>query len=165
VTTWVATKVVDPIAPLVVELEVRAEPARAFGAWVARTATWWPKAHTISGDPARIEFEPRAGGRIYEVGADGREHPWGTVEVWEPPARLVYRWHLFFAPEEATTVEVTFTGTDAGTAVRIEQRGWEALGEAGPPRRERTAGGWAAVTAPFRALLDTDATTGPREAP
>lgn len=141
------------IPPLEVELHVAAPPEVAFATWVERTAAWWPKGHTVSGDPAQIVFEPRPGGRIYEVGADGEEHPWGTVEAWEPPARLVYRWHLFFAPEEATLVEVTFTARAGGTTVRLEQRGWDALGDAGPVRRERTTAGWAAVTAPYRALL------------
>lgn len=158
--------VAEPLAPLVVSFEVAAAPAVAFDTWVARTAMWWPKGHTVSGDPGRIVFEPAVGGRIYEVGPDGVEHAWGTVEAWEPPDRLVYRWHLFFAPDEATVVEVTFSPAAAGTAVRLEQRGWEALGAQGPVRRERTTAGWAAVTAPYRALLDTDPShPSPREDP
>jgi Activator of Hsp90 ATPase homolog 1-like protein len=66
---------------------------------------------------------------------------------------LRYRWHPFFDPSEATEVEVTFTPRDRGTAVRLEQRGWEQLGDAGAPRRERTGQAWAAITRRFVAAL------------
>ena len=56
---------------------------------------------------------------------------WGRVLDWEPPTRLRYLWHLFFAPLEATEVELTFTAVPAGTAVRLEQRGWEHAGGGG----------------------------------
>lgn len=137
------------VEPLVVELEVRACPAHAFLVWTQRCAAWWPASHTVSGDPAAIVFEPRPGGRIYERAPAGIEHRWGEVLEWAPPSRLRYRWHLFFDPSEATDVEVTFTPTAGGTAVRIAQRGWERLGDAGPPRRERTGAAWAAITALF----------------
>ena len=32
----------------------------------------------------------------------------GQILDWEPPRRLRYLWHLFFAPSEATEVEVRF---------------------------------------------------------
>ena len=105
--------------------------------------------HTISGDPAAITFEPRAGGRILERAADGSEYDWGTVVAWEPPRRLRYRWHLFFDPSEATEVEVSFSPAPAGTTVRLEQRGWEALGDAGASRRTRTGTVWAIVAERF----------------
>jgi len=34
------------------------------------------------------------GGRIYERAADGTEHEWGEVTVWQPPERLAYLWYL-----------------------------------------------------------------------
>jgi uncharacterized protein YndB with AHSA1/START domain len=141
------------IEPLVVEFEVGVPPERAFETWTRRCATWWPPSHTISRDPVAITFEPRSGGRIVEQAPDGAEHQWGTILNWEPPDRLRYLWHLFFDPSEATEVEVTFTAHRAGTAVRLEQRGWERLGEAGPPRRDRTGQAWAAITARFIAAL------------
>jgi len=75
------------------------------------------------------------------------------VVGWDPPHRLELLWHLFFPRSEATHVVVTFTAEGAGTRVRIEQTGWEALGSAGPARRERTQAGWAATTAGYRELL------------
>ncbi len=50
-------------------------------------------------------------------------------------------------------VTVTFTAEGAATRVRIEQTGWDALGAAGPVRRERTQAGWAATTVGYRDLL------------
>ena len=158
--------------PLVIEFEVAVSPARAFSVWTERCGTWWPRSHTVSGDPAAITFEPRAGGRIFERADDDQEHDWGRVLDWEPPSRLRYRWHLFFDPSEATEVEVTFTavappspaaGADADdtradaarrTAVRLEQRGWERLGDAGAERRARTYGAWARITAAFIAAAE-----------
>jgi uncharacterized protein YndB with AHSA1/START domain len=137
------------VDPLVIEFDVKTPPARAFEAWTRQCATWWPTAHTVSGDPAAITFEPRSGGRIFERGADGGEHEWGTVLDWQPPTRLRYRWHLFFDPSEATEVEVTFTARGDDTAVRLEQRGFERLGEAGVARRDRTRTAWSAITARF----------------
>ena len=139
--------------PLVIEFEVGVSPARAFDAWTQRCATWWPTLHTISGDPAAITFEPRSGGRIFERAADGGEHEWGTVLDWQPPTRLRYRWHLFFDPGEAPEVEVTFTVRDGHTAVRLEQRGWDRLGEAGTVRRDRTRRAWATIAARFVAVI------------
>jgi uncharacterized protein YndB with AHSA1/START domain len=131
---------------LVVAFEVSVPPAQAFETWTGRCATWWPPSHTISGSPAAITFEPRAGGRITEHERDGSQHEWGKILDWEPPTRLRYLWHLFFDPSEATEVEVTFTPLDHGTAVRLEQRGWDQLGELGPPRRDRTDQAWHALT-------------------
>jgi len=139
------------VEPLVVRFDVGASPARAFELWTERTATWWPRAHTVSGDPAAIVFEPHAQGRIVERGPDGREHVWGTVLEWEPPRRLRYLWHLFFDPSQATEVDVTFTAAQAGTTVMLRQTGWGRLGDAGPPRRERTGQVWSTIAAAFTA--------------
>jgi uncharacterized protein YndB with AHSA1/START domain len=145
---------------LVVEFEVAAPVEHAFAIWTERCASWWPADHTLTTSPIAITFEPFAGGRIFEVGPDGAEHPWGEILVWEPPNRAAYQWHLFFDPSEATTVEVTFRQGDANrTLVRIEQSGWERLGDAGPPRRTRTGQAWNALSGRFRAACDhpTDA--------
>lgn len=139
------------IEPLVVEFAVDAPPEHAFDVWTRRTRLWWPPTHTISGRPEEIVFEPHPGGRIFERSPSGEEHPWGEVLDWEPPARVRYLWHLFFDRSEATEVEVTFRGRDGGTAVRLEQRGWDGLGDAGRPRRERTGRVWAAITARYAA--------------
>ena len=131
-----------------IEFEVAVAPAQAFEAWTRRCATWWPRSHTMSGDPSAITFEPRAGGRIVEHAAKG-EHEWGEVLAWEPPDSLRCLWHPFFDRSEATEVDITFRAIAAGTAIRIEQTGWERLGDAGPPRRARTHQAWAVVTAAF----------------
>lgn len=131
-------------------------PAQAFDTWTRRCANWWPSSHTLSGDPSAITFEPRAGGRIVEHAPGGVEHDWGTVLDWEPPTRLRYRWHLFFDLTEATEVEVTFIPVAGRTAVRLEQRGWEQLGEAGPNRRTRTRDAWSTLVADFISVCDAD---------
>jgi uncharacterized protein YndB with AHSA1/START domain len=137
------------VDPLVIEFEVGVPPARAFDTWTRQCAIWWPASHTISGDPSAITFEPRAGGRIVEHAHGGDEHEWGRILDWQPPTRLRYLWHLFFDPAEATEIEITFTAVDSSTTVRLEQRGWERLGEAGPPRRDRTCQAWSTITAAF----------------
>ncbi|GAY07456.1 SRPBCC domain-containing protein [Pseudonocardia sp. N23] len=140
--------------PLVVEFHVAAPPAHAFEVWTGRIATWWPPSHTISGAPASITLGPRAGGRIVETAPDGTEHEWGELLVREPPARLRMLWHLFFDRDEATEVDVSFVADDAGTRVRLEQTGWDRLGPAGGPRRERTGAAWASITTHFVAACE-----------
>jgi uncharacterized protein YndB with AHSA1/START domain len=134
---------------LIVEFEVGAPADQAFDAWTQRCSMWWPPAHTISGEPSAITFEPRPGGRIVELASSGVEHEWGTVLDWEPPRRLRYLWHLFFDASEATEVEVTFTPVEDRTAVRLEQTGWGRLGDAGPGRRTRTSQVWSQISGLF----------------
>jgi uncharacterized protein YndB with AHSA1/START domain len=137
------------IEPLLIDFEVGVSPPRAFELWATRCAPWWPPSHTVSGDPAAITFESRRGGRIVERARSGDEHVWGEILDWEPPARLRYLWHLFFDPAEATEVEVTFSPIAGGTAVRLEQRGWERLGDAGAACKERTHAAWSTITARY----------------
>jgi uncharacterized protein YndB with AHSA1/START domain len=151
------TEPVAGIPPLVVEFDVAAGLDHAFDVWVSRTELWWPSGHTMSGAPTAIVFEPYAGGRIYERDGEGRELAWGEVLDWEPPTRVRYLWHLFFSRAEATEVEVSFAPTPGGTTVRLVQTGWDALGDQGPVRRVRTVLGWAAVTEPYRRLMETTA--------
>ena len=125
---------------------MEASQEHAFEVWANRPSLWWPRSHTVTGgDALSIIFEGRPGGRIYERAADGTEHEWGQVTAWEPPDRIAYSWHLFFDPAEATDVEVTFAAGPDQTIVRIEQRGWERLGEAGQVRRANTEMAWAAI--------------------
>ncbi len=133
--------------PLIRTFTVQCDRAAAFGLWTERATLWWPKSHKMTRDPgAAVRFEPRVGGRIYERASDGREIDWGTVSVWDPPARLAYSWHIGFAAPDATQVEVRFSTLPAGgTAVEIRHSGWERLGDRGPERRRRNAEGWSAV--------------------
>jgi hypothetical protein len=144
------------IPPLTLEFEVAASPEHAFTTWVERPTLWWPSGHSMSGSPEAIVFEPRVGGRIYERDAQGTEVAWGEVLVWAPPLRIEYLWHLFFARAEATQVAVTFTAVEHGTVVRLVQTGWDALGESGALRRERTINAWTTITAQYRRSLETN---------
>jgi uncharacterized protein YndB with AHSA1/START domain len=134
--------------PITLRFEVRCSPERAFATWTTDMSLWWPRDHTVSGDDgAEVHFEPGIGGRLFERSAGG-EIDWGRVVAWEPPRRVVYRWHLGFTEDEATEVEVTFTAQAGGgvTVVELVHRGWDELvPEAAAVRRDRNQAGWAGV--------------------
>lgn len=138
--------------PIVVEFEVACSPEHAFKMWAESAGVWWPRSHTMSQEPGlEVTFEPWVGGRIFEQTSDGSEHDWGEIDVWDPPNRVEYKWHLFFDRSEATDINVTFTATDVGTMVRLRQTGFGRLpSDVGLTRRNRTEGAWAEVTQHFR---------------
>jgi hypothetical protein len=143
------------IEPLRLEFEVRCPAEHAFEVWTRRIGTWWPADHTVSGrGDLQVELQPFVGGRIFERTPEGAEHDWGEVLVWEPPARLVYWWHIRRDRADATEVEIRFVPVSAGlTRVEIEHRGWERLGAAGPLWRDANYGGWNTLLPHFIAAV------------
>lgn len=134
---------------LVVEFEVQVPASHAFRVWTERAGLWWPRGHTVSGDPEAIVFEPGVGGRIVERGHDGTEHEWGEITAWDAPREIGFLWVHVFDRSQATHVVLTFAEVGSTTRVRLEQTGFAALGEAGAVRRERTWGAWGVVTSAF----------------
>ena len=132
------------IEPLRLSFVVECSTEHAFRVWTARIDAWWPADHTVSGEPsATISLEPRVGGRIYELAADGTEHVWGEVTVWEPPQRLGYLWHLRRDRADATDVEIRFIAREDGsTLIDIHHDGWERLGAGAQQWRDRNRIGW-----------------------
>ena len=140
-----------PVAPLRLSFEVDCAVEHAFATWTDRIAIWWPISHTMSGEPQlTVVFEGRVGGRIFERTSAGQELEWGQVTVWEPPRRLGYVWHLRATREDATDVEISFAPLGGSrTAVTIEHRGWERLGDRGPSWRDRNQAGWSGLLPHF----------------
>jgi len=138
------------IEPLRTEIVVACAAPHAFATWAARFGQWWPRGHSVSGDPVAVVFEPGVGGRIYERTVDGDEIDWGEVVAWAPPRRLAYRWHIRRPAEQATLVEIHFTanGTDS-TRVEIVHTGWEVLGAEAESWRDANRGGWHGLLAHF----------------
>lgn len=137
--------------PVFLEFEVEASVESAFATWTERANVWWPRSHSMSqSDGFQVVFEPRVGGRIYERSPDGTEHEWGEITVWKPPERVEYRWHIFLGPDKATDVSVTFTPTDGGTTVRLENSGFEVFGDSAAERAPRVAGAWGSITQDYR---------------
>ena len=145
---------IEPIR-LVVELDCPAE--HAFEVWTARIGTWWPVDHTASGQPGlAVILEGRPGGRIFERTPAGAEHDWGEVLAWEPPARLVYSWHLRRDRADATEVEIRFVPVERSrTRVEIEHRAWERLGAEGEAWRDRNRGGWSTLLPHYRKAAES----------
>lgn len=142
--------------PIVVEFEVDTPPAHAFEVWTNRCGTWWPPSHTMSqSEDFDVVFEARVGGRIYERAADGTEHEWGEVTVWDPPHRLEYLWHIFLNRDKATTVTVSFTASGSGSVVRLENSGFEVFAEAATERKPRVETAWAGITENYRDVVDS----------
>ncbi len=139
------------IDPIDLDVPVACSPSHAFATWTERFGTWWPRSHSMSGDPtAEVVLEAGVGGRIVERCGDD-EWAWGWIEVWEPPHRLVFRWHLRFDAADATEVEVRFDPTDDGTTrLRLVHRDWDRLGTTvGTERRDRNLAGWSGVLPTF----------------
>lgn len=127
------------------EFEVGCSPEHAFDVFAEKTASWWPDAHTRSGDPEAVTIEPRIGGRIFERAASGEEHDWGEVVAWEPPRLLRYLWHIYGPRERATEVEIRFEGDRDRTMVRVVQTGFSRLDVEAESLRERNYAGWSSL--------------------
>jgi len=143
-----------PTSPLRMAFEVACPAEHAFSVWTSGLGTWWPPDHTVTGRAERIVLEGGVGGRIYERTADGVEHEWGQVTVWQPPARLGYLWYLGRDRADATEVEIRFLAQGAAaTMVEIEHRGWERLGTEGEQWRARNRAGWDHLLPHFAAAI------------
>ena len=130
-------------APLRMSFDVACSADHAFTVWTSGIGTWWPPDHTMTGRAEAVVLQGGVGGRIYERTADGTEHEWGEVTVWQPPTRLAYLWYLGRDKADATEVEIRFhpQGT-AATRVDIEHRGWERLDRDAQPWRDRNRANW-----------------------
>ena len=125
-----------------------------------------PREHNMLGvEIAETVFEPRAGGRIYDRGADGSEFQWARVLAFEPPDRVVFSWDLSpqwqpeSDPDRASEVEVRFISETADrTRVELEHRNLDRHGEGWEGAREAVGGdgGWPLYLQRFGALI-TDA--------
>lgn len=148
------------IAPIVHEIDVAVPPAQAFDLFTRRFGAWWPVGMT----PARhnhadVVIEPRAGGRWYEVDAQGRELQWGVVLAFTPPGpgpypgRLLLGWQLNtdwrFDDTLLTEVEISFTPQPGGTRLRLEHRDLERFGRDADGHRGKLDHGWPSRMADF----------------
>jgi uncharacterized protein YndB with AHSA1/START domain len=138
-------------------ITVNAPIDRAFEIFAARMGDWWHKEHSVARGTTQkdVVIEPRAGGRWYEVGADGSEHPWGRVIAYDPPRRLLLGWQLTrefaYDPDFETTVEVNFEEKDGTTVVQFEHRDLERMGADAVELLEGMDGGWGLLLDLFKA--------------
>lgn len=148
------------IAPVRRDIIVEATQARAFRVFTEEIGAWWPLAshHIGAKDPVTAIIEPRVGGRWFERATDGEECQWGTVLVWDPPARLVLAWQIGaqwkYDAALATEVEITFVALGAArTRVELEHRKLELYGETAETMRGAfdSDGGWSGMLAHFAA--------------
>lgn len=145
-------------APLRMSFDVACSAEHAFGMWTSRIGTWWPRDHTVTGHPEQVVLQGDVGGRIYERTADGAEHDWGEVTVWQPPSRLAYLWHLGLDRASATEVDIRFLArSETATRIEIEHKGWERLGDAAESWRERNTAGWQGLLPYFKAAAEKPA--------
>ena len=147
------------IAPAAIRKTIRVEVpvGRAFEVFATRMGDWWHKEHSIAHGTTQkdVVVEPRAGGRWYEIGADGSEHQWGHVIAYEPPHRLVLAWQLTiqfaYDPDFETPVEITFEEHEGGTLVTLEHRELERMGAGAAATLESMEGGWGFLLELFKA--------------
>jgi Activator of Hsp90 ATPase homolog 1-like protein len=141
-------------APLLISFDVDCPADHAFKVWTSKIGTWWPRDHTVSGDPDDIVLESGPGGRIYERTSTGERHEWGEVTGWEPPRRLSYLWHIGRERATATEVEITFVDQGAmRTRIEIVHSGWDKVGEDAQTRRDQNRSGWDALVPRFMAAV------------
>lgn len=136
--------------PVLKSVVVALEPRQAFVLFTRDISRWWPLAqYSCAGaDAVSVSVEERVGGRVVELAQDGSRHVWGTVQVWDPPRRFAMTWHPQSAPEEATTLAVSFTAEGNRCRLDLVHSGWERRPE--PERARRNYdGGWDVVLAAY----------------
>jgi len=152
------------LAPVRKTILVNASVDHAFKVFTDGFDTWWPRQHHIGKSPMqKAVIEGKLGGRCYSHQVDGTDCPWGTVTVWEPPARFVFAWQITpqwqYQPdiECSSEVEVRFTADASGmTRVDLEHRNFERQGEGAAAMRAGvdTEQGWGALMKLFAAAAE-----------
>jgi uncharacterized protein YndB with AHSA1/START domain len=139
------------LAPIRRSVVVSWDQVATFRRFTDGFATWWPTfSHSIGGPRvARVVFECRPGGQIYEEHRDGTRLAWGSVSVIEAPRRIVFRWHAAYEPTDAQEVEVTFTPEASGTRVDLVSRNWEAMGDKARKSYNGSKLAWAGILAAY----------------
>jgi len=124
---------------------VAVPPAVAFEVFTTEIDLWWrqgPKFRIAGRRRGQLNFEPGAGGRLFETfsGATGTHTvEVGRVTAWEPPVSLQLEWRgVNFKPHEKTVVTVRFEPSRDGTLVTVRHSGWSALPEDHPVRHGLT---------------------------
>ena len=116
-------------APLLISFDVDCPADHAFDVWTSKIGTWWPRDHTVSGNPEEIVLENGLGGRI----TSGHRPGSGTSGARSPPGNR---------PAACPTC-----GTSGVTAARRRRSRSPSStkGRHAPASRSRTAGGtsWA----------------------
>lgn len=87
--------------------------AEAFALFTKGIASWWPK-----GGP-QLRLDPRKGGDITELDADGKPIIRGKIIAFDPDGYLAFSWHPADFPDAATIVTVAFTATPDGCRVDL----------------------------------------------
>ena len=136
-----------PLPPIVRSVQVSWSPPAAFRRFTEEFADWWPwRTHSIGGERvARVVFETRAGGRIFEEHEDGRRFQWGTVLEWDPPHRVKFTFHPAREPSSAQDVEVRFLPEGGGTRLELTATKWENWGKGASRARRGYYAGWGYV--------------------
>jgi uncharacterized protein YndB with AHSA1/START domain len=124
------------------QIVVNAPIDRAFTAFTERFGEFKPPEHTLLDVPVTATvFEPRVGGHIYDVGADGSECRWARILAYDPPTRVVFSWdigptwQIETNPGLTSEVEIRFVAeSPSRTRVELEHRhidrhgpGWESI--------------------------------------
>lgn len=100
------------------EVEVAADPGRAFEAFTGEIDDWWVRGAINFFDAARavgMHMEPGVDGRVLEV-YEGDALELGRITVWEPGERLSYR-----SSVDDSEIDVRFEPVEGGTLVRVTQ--------------------------------------------
>jgi uncharacterized protein YndB with AHSA1/START domain len=134
-----------PIPPIVKTVIVQCAPATAFRVFTADIGRWYPLEMFSVRPAVDCRLEPRVGGRLYEIGADGQETLWGHVLDWDPPHALALSWQARVTEEEAQRIDISFRAIPDGTEVRLVHAGWERVKIEGAEWRDRYDGGWVEV--------------------
>jgi uncharacterized protein YndB with AHSA1/START domain len=131
---------------------VEAPIERAFSVFTEGIGSWFPSEYNLLGaEIAERVFEPRAGGSVYDRGADGSECHWARVLAYERPTRVVIswdidpQWQIETNPEKTSEVEVRFVPEEPDrTRVELEHRNLDRHGEGWEQTRESVGGegGW-----------------------
>ena len=100
------------------QVEVAADPGRAFTAFTEEIDAWWVRGAINFFDAARaieMRIEPGVDGRVLEV-YEGDALELGRIAVWEPGTRLTYR-----SSVDDSEIDVRFEPVDSGTRVTVTQ--------------------------------------------
>ena len=138
--------------PIFKTIEVSCDADTAFTTFTDKIATWWPldknSISAMDGKSAKsLSIEPKAGGKIVEIGADDTPYEWGRVTRFEPGKRLTLDWSLATNPGiEPTVVDVKFIALDTGkTRVELTHDNWQVYGENADDNRNGYNNGWVGV--------------------